>query len=274
MYTLLTPETGLPEIFPKSAVLLLDKPLGWSSFDVVNKVRWLLIKRLGIKKLKVGHAGTLDPLADGLLLICVGDATRLIDQFQAGAKVYSGVFTFGATTASYDREKPCDNFFPVEHLNDALLQSLLPQFIGAVVQIPPIYSAVKVDGKRVYKNARTGETVEMPERTVLIESFTLGALQPVPKQEFPEARIISNKGADIWQHPDYEAGVQCSFEVKCSKGTYIRSLAADLGQAAQSGAFLSALRRTASGDFHVKDAWTIEAFNSAADPDPKPLKGA
>ncbi|MBN8681756.1 MAG: tRNA pseudouridine(55) synthase TruB [Chitinophagales bacterium] len=264
MFTLLTPETGLPAAFPKSAVLLINKPLGWTSFDVVNKIRWLLCKRLGTKKLKVGHAGTLDPLADGLLLLCVGEATRLIDQFQAMPKVYTGVFTFGATTASYDREKACDNFFPVEHLSDELLQSLLPKFRGAVVQIPPVYSAVKVDGKRVYKNARTGETVEMPERTVQIDTFTLGNLQPVPPPEFPGARIISNKGAAIWQHPDYEAGKQCTFEVKCSKGTYIRSLAFDLGEAAGSGTYLSALRRTASGGFELKDAWTIEQITAAA----------
>jgi tRNA pseudouridine55 synthase len=252
-----TKNAAFPDPFPKGAVILVDKPLGWTSFDVVNKLRHHLKKRLGNKKLKVGHAGTLDPLATGLLVICVGDYTKRIDEFQAMPKAYTGTFTLGATTASYDLEKPVDATFPLQHLNDALLQTVKHQFIGAIQQIPPMYSAVKVDGKRMYKNARTGEVVALEPRDVQIDAFEIHPLRPVPNP-VAEHRIVSDKGAQIHLYPDFAEGLQAEFEVHCGKGTYIRSLAYDVGQAAGSGAYLSGLRRTQSGGFFVDDAWSLE----------------
>ncbi len=249
--------TAFPDPFPKGAVILIDKPLGWTSFDVVNKVRHHLKQRLDNKKLKVGHAGTLDPLATGLLVICVGDYTKRIDEFQAMAKAYTGTFTFGASTASYDLEKPADTFYPTEHLNDGLLNAVKQPFIGTIQQVPPMYSAVKVDGKRMYKNARTGEVVEIEPRTVQIDRFEIFPLRPVP-QPVSEHRIVSAKGAEIHLYPDYAAGMQADFEVHCGKGTYIRSLAFDVGAAAGSGAYLSGLRRTRTGGFSIENAWVLE----------------
>ncbi len=249
---------AFPDPFPKGAVLLIDKPLGWTSFDVANKVRYALSRRLGIKKYKTGHAGTLDPLATGLLILCVGDYTKKIDSIQALEKEYTGVITFGATTPSFDREKAVDATFPVDHLTDALLQEVKARFVGDIVQIPPVFSAVKVDGRRLYKNARTGEEVELPERPVRIESLEIGPLRPVPAVAPQEPAVISKKGAPIMLHPDYADGMQVDFRVVCSKGTYIRSLAKDIGEAAGSGAYLSSLRRMGTGGFSVDDAWPLD----------------
>jgi tRNA pseudouridine55 synthase len=246
-----------PSEFPKGALLLVDKPLGWTSFDAVNKIRYMLVRRLGLKKLKVGHAGTLDPLANGLLVICVGDYTKRIDEFQGLPKEYTGTLTFGATTASFDLEKPVDNTFPTDQLSDSRLAELLGQFTGDIQQVPPIYSAVKVDGKRLYKNARTGEIVEIAPRSVNVSVFELAPLRPVPTP-VREHVILSSKGAEIHLYPDYESGLQADFRVVCSKGTYIRSLAHDIGQAAECGAYLSALRRTKIGDFDTQNAWSME----------------
>jgi tRNA pseudouridine55 synthase len=259
--TILTNEHPFPEPFPKGALLLIDKPLGWTSFDVVNKVRYMLVRRLGLKKLKVGHAGTLDPLASGLLMLCVGDYTKQIDEIQGLPKEYTGIITFGASTPSFDLEKPVDATYPTDHLADALLDQVRRQFIGDIQQIPPIFSAVKVDGKRLYKNARTGEEVEIAARTVSVSDFELGPLRPVPTP-VQEHVILSSKGADIHLYPDYEAGLQSDFRVVCSKGTYIRSLVHDIGQAAGSGAYLSALRRTRNGTFSVEDAWDLTELAS------------
>jgi tRNA pseudouridine55 synthase len=258
--TILLPGTALPVPFPAGALFLVDKPLGWTSFDVVNKIRHHLGKRLGVKRPKVGHAGTLDPLATGLLLVCVGDHTKKIDLLQAETKRYTGTITFGAVTASYDLEKPPAATFPTEHLTADLLETVRQQFLGPIEQIPPMYSAVKIDGRRLYKNARTGQTVtDVEPRSVTIHELTLGALRPVgPVVSAPV--VLSNKGAAIYQYPEYAAGLQIDFAVTCSKGTYIRSLAYDLGEAAHSGAYLSALRRTGSGDFSVNDAWSVEAL--------------
>jgi tRNA pseudouridine55 synthase len=264
MFVTLEKNTAFPEPFPKGALLLIDKPFSWSSFDVVNKVRYLLAQRLGLKpkKFKVGHAGTLDPLATGLLLLCIGDYTKRIEQLQATSKTYTGVFTFGATTPSFDLEKAVDATFPTDHLTDALIQQALPDFLGDIQQVPPVFSAIKVDGERLYKNARTGETVAMPFRTVHIDAFNVGLLRATPPSEGQKPGVISKKGAEIMLHPDYAAGLQADFEVVCGKGTYIRSLAHDLGQAVGTGAYLSSLRRTASGAFSVADAWTMDAFES------------
>ena len=260
MLNLLSKNQPFPDPFPKGAVLLLDKPYGWTSFSAVNKVRYLLSRKLGVKKLKIGHAGTLDPLATGLLIICVGDYTKKIETFQVLEKEYTGVITFGATTASFDLEKAVDATFPVDHLTDALLQEATHQFVGDILQIPPVFSAVKVDGRRLYKNARTGEEVELPERPVHIESFEVGPLRAVPEVVFQPPADISKKGASIMLHPDYAEGRQVDFRVVCSKGTYIRSLAKDLGEAAGSGAYLSSLRRTRTGGFSIADAWDMEAL--------------
>ncbi len=243
-------------------MFLIDKPLAWTSFGVVNKIRYLLARKTGNKKIKVGHAGTLDPLATGLLILCVGEYTKRIEEFQAMPKTYTGTFTFGATTPSFDLEKAPDTFFPTEHLNKLVLENAKRAFLGDILQVPPIFSAVKVDGRRLYKNARTGQEVEMPHRPVRIDSFELmGDLRPVFNEQ-ENSIVASKKGSPIMLHPNYAAGLQLDFKVVCSKGTYIRSLAHDLGQAAGSGAYLSSLRRTETGGYSVENAWTIAAFEA------------
>ena len=260
-YYIFSKHEPFPEPFPLGGIFLIDKPFAWTSFDVVKKVRGALVRRTGQKKLKVGHAGTLDPLATGLLIVCVGKYTPLIDTLQAMPKTYTGTVTFGATTPSFDLEKAVDETFPVDHLTDALLEEKRGGFVGDILQVPPIFSAVKIDGKRLYKNARTGEEVELPHRPVYIDSLELGPLKKV-HMERSEAIVAGDRGAKIMLHPDYESGLQVDFQVVCSKGTYIRSLANDLGQAAGSGAYLSSLRRTASGGFRVEDAWTVEELDA------------
>jgi len=262
MPTILTPGTPFPTEFPTGAVILVDKPLGWTSFDVVNRIRFLLSRRLGVKRIKIGHAGTLDPLATGLLILCTGDYTKRIESFQALEKEYSGTITFGATTPSLDLEKPVDATFPTEHLTDAQLQELRAQFTGDIEQLPPMFSAVKVDGKRLYKNARTGQEVALALRQVRVELFEIGPLRRAVNtaETGPVPKILSKKGAPIYQHADYAGGLQCDFRVVCGKGTYIRSLVHDLGRAAGTGAYLSSLRRRRTGGFSVEDAWTVEAL--------------
>lgn len=259
MLQILDKNTPFPAAdFPKSAALLVDKPLGWTSFDVVNKLRWALSKRLEIKKLKVGHAGTLDPLASGLLVLCVGEATKRIEEFQAMPKEYTGTFTFGATTASYDLEKPADTFFPTEHLTDALVAERRERFLGEIEQIPPMFSAIKIGGRRVYLNARTGEEVEMEPRKVLISAFEIGPLRPVPASASSrELTQLNKKLPAIMLHPDHAEGLQADFRVVCGKGTYIRSLAHDLGESLGTGAYLSTLRRTRTGGFSVENGASV-----------------
>jgi len=218
--------------FKNGQVLLIDKPLTWTSFQVVNKLRWHIRKTFDIKKIKVGHAGTLDPLATGLLIICTGKFTKRINTFQAQEKEYTGTFTLGATTPSYDLETEIDNTYPTEHLTEELIHKTTSQFIGEIDQKPPIFSAIKKDGKRLYELARAGETTEIKTRKVTISTFE------ITKIDLPNIE----------------------FKVVCSKGTYIRSLAYDFGNALNSGAHLSALRRTKIGDFNVKDGQTIEVF--------------
>ena len=264
MFNVLLKNNEFPDPFPKGAIVLIDKPFAWTSFDVVNKVRYLLAQRLGIKpkKCKVGHAGTLDPLATGLLVLCIGDDTKKIDLLQGMTKTYTGVFTFGATTPSFDLEKAVEATFPTDHLTDEMVQTEIQQFLGDILQLPPVFSAVKVDGKRLYKNARTGEAVEMPFRSVRVDSFEVGPLRPVSTADAQPPTMIGKKAAQIMLHPDYPDGKQIDFTITCGKGTYIRSLANDLGQAVGSGAYLSNLRRTATGGFSVADAWQIEAFEA------------
>ncbi|MFO7744027.1 MAG: tRNA pseudouridine(55) synthase TruB [Psychroflexus sp.] len=220
------------EHIKEGQVLLFDKPLHWTSFQVVNKVRWLIKQKFGLKKIKVGHAGTLDPLATGLVILCTGKATKTIETLMGQTKVYTGEFTLGATTPSYDMETEVDNTFDISHINDELIEKALIQFQGEIMQRPPIFSALKKEGKRLYEFARKGEEVDIPKRQVKIDNF----------------EIIENSLP------------QLQFEVQCSKGTYIRSLAYDFGIALDSGAYLSELRRTQIGDYQVENALSIEDF--------------
>lgn len=220
------------EDFKNGQTLLFDKPLEWTSFQLVNKVRWLIRQNYGIKKIKVGHAGTLDPLATGLLIICTGKFTKRIQELQGLEKEYTGTFTFGGTTPSYDLETKIDETYSTEHLSEEILEKAIPQFLGEIEQYPPVFSALKKDGKRLYEYARKGEEVKIDPRKVSISSFSLTRI------EMP----------------------QVDFKVRCSKGTYIRSLAHDFGKAVDSGAHLSALRRTKIGDYDVDNAYTLESF--------------
>ena len=223
---------ALKEQFLNGEIILIDKPLDWTSFQVVNKIRWLIRSTFGIKKIKVGHAGTLDPLASGLLILCTGKMTKSIEQFMGQEKEYTGTFTLGSTTPSYDLETEIDNTFPTDHITEELLQATLNQFVGTIDQYPPVFSALKKDGKRLYEFAREGIEVNIPARKVNIRSFEL-TQKAIPKVDF---------------------------KVICSKGTYIRSLANDYGKALNSGAHLSALRRTRIGEFNIEHAISIEDF--------------
>ena len=220
------------EDYKNGQVLLIDKPLTWTSFQVVNKLRWEIRQRFNIKKIKVGHAGTLDPLATGLLIICTGKQTKQIDSYQGQVKEYTGTFTVGGTTPSYDLETAVEETFPTAHISEELLHKTTEQFTGEIQQKPPIFSAIKKDGKRLYELARKGETTEIKERTVTVSKFELTNIN------LPEV----------------------AFRIICSKGTYIRSIAFDFGRALNSGAHLSALRRTKIGDFSVDKALSVEEF--------------
>lgn len=222
------------EDFQNGKVLLLDKPLEWTSFQMVNKIRWIIKKQFGIKKIKVGHAGTLDPLASGLLIICTGKFTKKIDEFQAQEKEYTGAFTLGATTPSYDLETEPDQFFDISNISEAQIIEASKKFIGTVQQQPPIFSALKKEGKKLYEFARKGQEVDIPFRDITISEFEITRI------DLPEI----------------------DFRVVCSKGTYIRSLAHDFGKALENGAHLSALRRTRIGDFSVENAIAIEDFQA------------
>jgi len=223
-----------PEQLQKGQVFLFDKPLGWTSFQLVNKVRWLLRKKFNLKKIKVGHAGTLDPLATGLLIICVGKKTKNIHLYQAAEKEYIGTFTLGATTPSFDLETEIDQSFDISTISDTSIFAVAKNFIGEIQQRPPVYSAIKKDGKRLYEHARKGEEIEIEARKVIIHDFEITRIQ------LPEV----------------------DFKVRCSKGTYIRSLANDFGKALDNGAHLSGLRRTKIGDFSVENAYSPEGFET------------
>ena len=212
--------------FVDGEVLLIDKPLTWTSFDVVRKIR----NRIKIKK--VGHAGTLDPLATGLLVVCTGKKTKTIDLIQATDKEYTGTITVGGTTPSYDKETKIDETFPIEHITKEMIQETAKSFLGPNEQIPPAHSAIKIDGERVYKKARRGEIVIMKPRKIIIHEFEITAIN------LPEI----------------------SFRIACTKGTYIRSIAFDFGKRLQSGGYLSSLIRTKIGDLKIEDAMTIDEF--------------
>jgi tRNA pseudouridine55 synthase len=218
--------------FQEGVIMLVDKPLTWTSFDAVNKLRWNIKQKLGVKKIKVGHAGTLDPLATGLLIICTGKFTKRIEEIQADEKTYTGTILLGKTTPSYDLESEYNASFPTEHITAELLEEVRISFLGEQQQVPPIFSAKQVDGKRAYDLARAGKEIELKANTIHISSFELDA------SRFPEI----------------------DFEVKCSKGTYIRSIAHDFGHKLNSGGTLIALRRTASGKYLIENAKTVDAW--------------
>lgn len=218
--------------FRAGEVIVLDKPLNWTSFDLVSKVKSKIFHDLKLKKVKVGHAGTLDPLATGVLVICTGKATKRIETFQAGIKEYVATIKLGATTPSFDMETEEDDTFPTAHITEELIQQTLSKFIGAIEQVPPAYSAVKVNGKRAYEMARKGEEVKLKPKTLVID----------------EIELLETKMPEI------------TIRVLCSKGTYIRALARDIGESLNSGGYLTYLRRTRVGDFTEKDAISIEEF--------------
>ncbi len=220
------------EDFQNGQIVLIDKPLHWTSFQVVNKLRWEIRSAFKIKKIKVGHAGTLDPLATGLLVICTGKMTKQIDTFQGQIKEYTGTLVLGSSTPSFDLETEIDQTYPTEHITKELIHSATSQFVGDIQQVPPVFSALKKDGKRLYEFARAGEDVEIPSRSVHISEFEITSIE----------------------------GLNINFRIVCSKGTYIRSLANDFGKALKSGAHLSVLRRTKIGDFDVAASLSPEEF--------------
>jgi len=218
--------------FLEGATILVDKPYGWTSFDVVNKIRWNLKRKLGVKKIKVGHAGTLDPLATGLLVICIGKHTKLIESLTGASKTYSGTFLVGKTTPSFDLETEYNQEFPIEHISEEIIEDVRKLFLGIQMQTPPIFSAKQIDGKRAYDFARAGKEVVMKQVQIEISHFELNTVR------FPEI----------------------DFKISCSKGTYIRSIANDFGQKLNSGATLIALKRESSGDFYIQDAKNVDAW--------------
>jgi len=221
-----------PTVFEEGQVLLFDKPLYWTSFDLVNKVRIMIRSTLGIKKIKVGHAGTLDPLASGLMIICTGRSTKKIDEFRDLDKEYVATFQLGATTPSFDLETETDNNYPTDHITEDLVKDALAGFIGEQKQMPPVYSAKLIEGKRSYEYARKGIEKKLEPVTVYFREVELLSFS------IPEVKV----------------------RIVCSKGTYIRSFARDLGTALNSGGYLSALERTSIGHYHVRDAYDLKKF--------------
>tara|TARA_B110000037_G_C17123018_1_gene506698 strand:+ start:4356 stop:5069 length:714 start_codon:yes stop_codon:yes gene_type:complete len=224
----LTKDNENPD-FQAGSIIIVDKPLTWTSFNVVSKIRYIISRKLNIKKIKVGHAGTLDPLATGVLIICTGKATKTIESIQAAEKEYTGTFFIGATTPSYDKEMPIDNKFSIEHIDKDLMEKTRLSFLGETDQHPPIFSALKVDGKRAYKSAREGVKVKLKPRKITITDFEI----------------------------DYNLP-ELAFKVACSKGTYIRSIAYDFGKKMNAGSYMSSLIRTRNGDYTIEDAWNLE----------------
>ncbi|MEM7486805.1 MAG: tRNA pseudouridine(55) synthase TruB [Bacteroidota bacterium] len=225
------------EDFLNGQILLIDKPLEWSSFQAVNALKWAIRKKFGLKKIKIGHAGTLDPLATGLLIICTGKFTKRIPELQGQIKEYTGTFTLGATTPSFDMETEVNQTFQIKHISEKLIYKATEKFIGEIEQVPPVFSALKKDGKRLYEFAREGIEVEIKSRKITISEFEITEIT-LPKVHF---RVV------------------------CSKGTYIRSLAHDFGKSLESGAYLSFLRRTKIGDFNVINAVLPAVFKENLD---------
>ncbi|MDE5561475.1 MAG: tRNA pseudouridine(55) synthase TruB [Bacteroidaceae bacterium] len=232
--------------FKTGTILSFDKPLTWTSFGLVSRIRYLLCRHLGEKKLKVGHAGTLDPLATGVLLVCTGKATKQIDTLQGQTKEYVATLQLGSTTPSFDLETPVDNTYPTAHITREMAEEILQRFLGRIEQIPPSFSACKVNGKRAYDLARRGQDVELKPKTLVIDEIEL---------------------------TDFNSEtMQMTIRVTCSKGTYIRALARDIGQALGSGAHLTALRRTRIGEYRAEQCHTPESFEAWLGTLPKETK--
>lgn len=273
---------------PKPGLIIpIDKPVGWSSFQVVNKLKWHIKHSFGLKKFKIGHAGTLDPLASGLLLVCVGSATKRIDELQAGIKDYSGTMVLGATTPCFDLEQAIDAYYPVDSIDTDCIDTARQSFLGDIQQIPPVFSAVKVDGQRAYVSAREGVQADIAPKHVTIYSFDITAFRPAelplshtsslpltPSDSLPAPHASA---PHLYRNPQGtvpEGLPQVDFRISCSKGTYIRSIARDFGQALHSGAFLSALRRERIGDYSVNQALAVDDIDTVIthdNPDYKPL---
>lgn len=232
--------------FVEGEILAFDKPYRWTSFDVVGKTRWLLCHKLGVKKLKVGHTGTLDPLATGVVVVCTGRKTKLIDQLQNHTKEYVATLQLGATTPSYDLEKPIDATYPTEHITRELIDEVIPTFLGEQWQVPPMFSAVKVDGKRAYELARKGKEAELKAKLLVIDEIEI--------LNFDREKM------------------QLTLRIACSKGTYIRALARDIGERLRSGAHLIALRRTRVGDIRIEDCMNFEQFTQLIDNETKSIQ--
>lgn len=230
-------EERKPTVFEEGQILSFNKPLYWTSFDLVNKVRIMIRSSLQIKKIKVGHAGTLDPLASGLMIICTGRATKKIDEFRDLDKEYVATFHLGETTPSFDLETETDQSYPIEHISEELVRKVLESFNGEQKQLPPQYSAKQIDGKRAYEFARKGQVTELTAVPVC----------------FYEIELLSFNMPEV------------TVRLKCSKGTYIRSFARDLGAALESGAYLSALERTSIGNYNVRDSFTLDTFQEYID---------
>jgi tRNA pseudouridine55 synthase len=218
--------------FVTGEILYFNKPLHWTSFDVVNRVRRILCRTIDQKKLKVGHAGTLDPLATGVMVLCTGKATKRIEELQYGVKEYIATLQLGATTPSFDLEHPIDKTYPTEHITQELVDETIKRFVGEIWQVPPVYSAVKIDGKRAFDYARKGQEVEIKAKLLVIDEI------------------------EVLKFED----MQLTIRVVCSKGTYIRALARDIGEALNSGAHLIALQRTQVGDIRLKNCMEVEDF--------------
>ena len=251
-------------------VIPIDKPRQWSSFQAVNKVKSIIRNTFGLKKFKIGHAGTLDPLATGLLLVCIGKATKRINELQDGIKVYTGTMILGATTPCFDLERGIDRYYPYQHIKSELIEEKRHLFIGSIEQVPPMFSAVKVDGQRAYEYARLDNpevTIE-PKRVTItdfqITNFREGSDNVVPSPTTTSAHP-TGQALHLYNNPQGEVPAhlpQIDFRVQCSKGTYIRSLARDFGAALGSGAFLSALRREEIGEYKVTDALQLDEVSA------------
>ena len=247
------------EDYPQGILIPVDKPLRWTSADLVRKIKFQLQKHFHTHKLKVGHAGTLDPMATGLLIVCVGRATKIAEALQAHEKEYLARIAFGATTASYDLEQPVDQFFPYEHITREAVEAALPQFLGEQEQVPPMYSAKMVNGYRAYEFARAGEEVELRTAHIVISAIELLEYREAGTADGPQAEavqvseVVRNVKNFHTATRSEVPGPEALLRIRCSKGTYIRSLARDLGLALNSGAYLTALRRVASGDFRLED---------------------
>lgn len=271
------------EELEQGRVLPIDKPYGWSSFQVVNKLKWQIKRELGVKKFKIGHAGTLDPLASGMLLVCVGKATKRIDELQAGTKVYTATIVLGATTPCFDMERSVNEYAPTSHIDLQKLEEVRQQFVGEIDQVPPMFSAVRVAGERAYSYARDGKPAEIAPKKVKVYDFEITAVRNLGNPDLEElfhrysSSLAEGQSADEPQQQEQQTELyrnpqghipeglpQVDFRIRCGKGTYIRSIARDFGLALDSVAFLASLRREQVGEYTVDRAIAVESGADAA----------